>query len=547
LQEAIVGSVRNSLLILLGAVGLVLLIACVNVANLLLARATSRNREIAIRTALGASRGQIIRQLLAESVVLSLMGGVLGLAAGYAGIRALLTIGPGIPLIGTGGANVSLDWRVSGFAIGISLLTGVVFGLIPALGASRADLSGTLKENGNPSGTGGVRHSKTRAMLVTTEMALAVVLLIGAALLIRSFIALRRVDPGFSTHPVVTMRMSITGPEFTKSENAARVIHDGLLRIRSLPGVEAAAATCCVPLDSRLQVGFEIAGRRSGSASSGVTGWTTVSAGYFETFQIPLLRGRSFTERDESGPVAIINQTLAREFWPDGNPLNDQIRIGDGSPLQIIGVVGDVRDRGLNRDTRPGLYVPSITPGGLLRRIPWAWVIRTREAPASFSSAIQKELREASGGLPVAKVRTMDEILSRSRAAQDFNTLVVTIFGCSALLLAAIGVYGLMAHSVAQRRHEIGIRLALGAESRAIRNMVVLQGLRLAVTGAVCGFSAAFGLTRLIASFLFGVKARDPLVFFVVPAIMVAVALIAVWLPAMRASRVDPIQALRCE
>ena len=326
------------------------------------------------------------------------------------------------------------------------------------------------------------------------------------------------------------------------------MIHEGVRRIRELPGVEAAATTCCVPLDSRLQVGFQIAGRPQGLASGGVTGWTEVSAGYFETFKIPILRGRTFTERDESGPpVAIINQTLAKQFWPNGDPLSGQILIGDESPLQIIGVVGDVRDRGLNRDPRPNLYVLSATPGGLLKLLPWAWVIRTRGDPLSVSSAIQKELREASGGLPVGGVRTMEEILSRSTAAEDFNTLVMTIFGCSALLLAAIGIYGLMAYSVAQRTQEIGIRLALGAESSHIRNMVVFQGLRLVLAGVVCGLVAAFGLTRFITSFLFGVKAWDPLVFFVVPVILVGVALVAVWFPAMRASRVDPIHALRYE
>ena len=448
-----------------------------------------------------------------------------------------------------GGSNVNLDWRVLGFTLALSILTGILFGLVPALQSSRADLSSALKESGNRSGTG-LRHNQTRALLVTTEMALAVVLLIGAALLIRSFVAIRQVNPGFDAHNVLTMRMSLTGPQFGKPADVTHLIHDGLRRIRALPGVEAAAATCCVPLEDRLQRAFQIAGRPEGPASQGVTGWTLVSAGYFETFQIPVLRGRTFTERDESGPpVAIINQTLAKQFWPNSDPLSDQIIIGDESPRQIIGVVGDVRDDALNRDPRPNLYELSaqMTSTGLMTTAPWAWVVRTRVEPVSLSSAIQKELREASGGLPVARVRTMEEILSRSTAAENFNTLVLTIFGCSALLLAAIGIYGLMAYSVAQRAQEIGIRLALGAESSRIRNMVVFQGLRPALAGVVCGLAAAFGLTRLIASFLFGVKAWDPLVFFVVPVILVGVALVAVWLPAMRASRVDPIQALRHE
>jgi len=547
LQNAIVGGVRNSLLILLGAVSLVLLIACANVANLLLARATSRKGELAIRAAMGAGRGRIVRQLLTESVMLSLAGGVLGLAAGYAGIRALLRLRPGIPRIGAAGSNVGLDWRVLAFTLALSILTGILFGLVPALESSHADLSGTLKESGNRSGTG-MRHNRTRALLVTTEMALAVVLLIGAALLVRSFIAIRQVNPGFDAHNVLTMRISLTGPQFKNPAQVAQVIHEGVRRIRALSGVEAVATTCCVPLDSRLQVGFQIAGRPQGAASGNVTGWTEVTAGYFETFRIPILRGRTFTERDESGPpVVIINETLAKQFWPKSDPLNGQIIIGNEFPVQIIGVVGDVHDRGLNRDPRPTVYVPSATPGGLLNLLPWAWVIRTRLAPMSLSSAIQKELREASGGLPVASVRTMEEALSQSTSAADFNALVLTIFGCSALLLAAIGIYGLMAYSVAQRVQEIGIRLALGAESSHIRNMVVYQGLRPALAGVVCGLAAAFGLTRLIASFLFGVKPWDPLVFFAVPIILFGVALIAVWLPAMRGSRIDPIQALRHE
>jgi predicted permease len=547
LQDAIVGGVRNSLLILLGAVSLVLLIACANVANLLLVRATGRKREIAIRAAVGAGRARIVRQLLTESVMLSLVGGVLGLVAGYAGIHAILSLSPGIPRIGAGGANVSFDWRVLGFAFSLSILTGILFGLIPALQSSRTDLSSALKANGHRSGVD-LRTNKTRALLVTTEVALAVVLLIGAALLIRSFIAIRQVNPGFDAHHVLTMRVSLTGPQFADPASVAQAIHEGVRRIRALPGVEVAATTCCVPLDSRLQVGFQIAGRPQGPASGGVTGWTEVSAGYFEVFKIPILRGRTFTERDESGPpVVIINETLAKQSWLNSDPLNGQIMIGNGSPIQIIGVVGDVRDRGLNREPRPTLYVPSVTPGGLLKLLPWAWVIRTQVAPMSLSSAIRKELREASGGLPVGQVRTMEEILSRSTAAGDFNALVMTIFGCSALLLAAIGIYGLIAYTVFQRVHEIGIRLALGAESTHIRNMIVLNGLRPALAGVVCGLAAAFGFTRLISSFLFGVKAWDPLVFFSVPLILVGVVLLAVWLPALRASRVDPIQALRYE
>lgn len=561
LQDAIVGGVRNSLLILVGAVSFVLLIACANVASLLLARATVRKREIAIRAALGAGRGRIVRQLLTESVMLSLAGGLVGLAAGYAGIRAILSISPGnIPRIGLGGTSVGLDWRVLGFTLVLSLVTGILFGLVPALQSSRADLNSSLKESNSRSGTG-LHHNRTRALLVTAEMALALVLLVGAALLIRTFLAVRQVNPGFDARNVLTMRMSLTGPQFEKPAGVTQLFLDGVRRIRALPGVEVAASTCCVPLEGGFGLPFQIPGRPEGPTSKGGAGWTMVSAGYFETFKIPVLRGRTFTEQDDGGPpVVIINQKLAKQFWPKSNPLSDRIIIGRGvgpafqgePPRQIIGVVGDVRDGALNRDPRPNMYVlpAQITEGenALVSQItPWAWVVRTRVPPLSLSSAIQKELREASGGLPVARIRTMEQAISRSTAAENFNMLVLTIFGCAALVLAAIGIYGLMAYSVAQRTQEIGIRLAMGAGSSKVRNMVVFQGLRLALAGVVVGIAAAVGLTRLIASLLFGVKALDLTVFSAVPAGLIGVALVAVWLPALRASRVDPIHALRYE
>ena len=560
LREAIVGSVRNSLFILLGAVAFVLLIACANVANLLLARATGRKREIAIRAAVGAGRGRIMRQLLTESVMLSVAGGVVGLAAGYAGIRAILRVSPGnIPLIPRGG-SVDLDWRIVAFTLGLSVVTGILFGLVPALQSSRADLNSTIKESSNRSGTG-LRHHKTRALLVTTEMALALVLLVGAALLIRTFLAIRAVNPGFDAQNVLTMRMSLTGPQFGKAAGVAQLAREGVRRIRALPGVEAAGFTCCVPLEGGFGLPFQIAGRPDGPTSKGGAGWTMVSAGYFETFQIPVLRGRTFREQDDGGPpVVIITQALAKQFWPKSDPLNDRIIIGRGvgpafndeRPRQIIGVVGDVRDGGLNREPGPNMYVlpGQITDGenaSVSQIVPWAWVVRTRVPPLSLSSPIRNEVREASGGLPVAHIRTMEETISRSTASENFNMLVLTIFGCAALLLAAIGIAGLMAYSVAQRTQEIGIRLALGAEPRSIRNLIVFQGLRLVALGVVIGLAAAFGLTRLMASLLFGVKAVDPMVFSAVPIVLLGVALLSVWLPAMRASRVDPTQALRYE
>jgi predicted permease len=367
--------------------------------------------------------------------------------------------------------------------------------------------------------------------------------MIGASLLIRTLGAIRQVDPGFDARRVLTMRMLLAGPRFEAAGEAGRVIDDGLRRLRALAGVEVAAVTCCLPLEDRFYTRFQIPG---GPASGGTTGFAHVSAGYFEAFGIPLLRGRAFAQQDGSGrPVAIVNQTLARQFPLDRDPLDGRIILNDG-PRQIVGVVADVRDDALDRDPRPIVYLaaPSSDTTG---SIPLVWVIRTRDAPMALSPTIQEALREATGGLPVARPRTMAEVLSRSTAAGDFNALVLTIFGCSALLLAAIGIYGLMAYSVTQRTQELGIRMALGAESSQIRTMVALHGLRLTLAGVACGLAMAFGLTRLLAGLLFGVKPWDPQVFVIVPVILAGIALIAAWGPARRASRIEPMDALRCE
>jgi putative ABC transport system permease protein len=503
----------------------------------LLAGAGGQKREIVIRTAVGAGARRILRQLLTESLMLSLAGGGLGLAAGYAGIRAILRFLPGsIPRIGAGGANVGLDWRVLGFSVGLSLLTGMLFGLAPAWQSSRADWNSMVARTRTA-----VRGSHTRALLVATEAGLAVVLLIGAALLIRTFAAIRQVNPGFEARNVLTMRMLLTGPEFEKPAAVARVIHEGMRRVRALPGVEAVGITCCLPLEDRWRFGFRVAGWAAGQRA--MAGGTVASAGYFEALGIPVLRGRTFTERDETGrPVAIVNETLAERLWPNHDPLKHEIIIGNETPRPIVGVVGNVYDGGLDHAPGPNLYLSSATREGML-----AWVIRTRVAPASLSAAIQQELGVASGGLPVAQVRTMEQIVARSRSTGNFTTLVLAIFGGSALLLAAIGIYGLMAYSVAQRTQEMGIRLALGAEPADIRTTVVLEGLKPALAGLLCGLAASFALTRLLTGVLFGVKPWDPIAFVVAPVTLAGVALLALWLPALRASRVDPIEALRCE
>ncbi len=562
LRDTIVSDVRSSLFVLLGAVGFVLLIACANVANLLLVRATGRKREFAIRAAMGASRGRIILQLLTESVLLSLTGGILGLILGYVGVRTLLAISPGdIPRIGEDGAGVGLDWRVLAFTLGVSLLTGILFGLFPALGASRPDLNTSLKESSNRSGTG-FRQSKVRSLLVISEVALALVLLIGAALLIRTYIALRDVNPGFNSSHVLTLQMSLTGDRFQKTAGVAQLTRDGRDRLSAIPGVEVSASTCCLPLESGFGLPFIIVGRPLGKEqATGGAGWMNTSPGYFDTFKIPILRGRDFTDSDVAGApgVVIINQAMVKKFWPKENPIGQQIIIGKGvgpefdePARQIVGIVGDIHDGGLNRDPRPLMIIPQAqVPDGVTalnaRIVPVVWLVRTRVDPHQLAAAVTEQLRQASGGFPVARVRSMDEVVIHSTARQDFNMLLLTIFGASALVLAAIGIYGLMAYSVQQRTQEMGIRMALGADRARIRNLVVWHGMSLALVGVVIGVGAAFGLMRLISSFLFGVKVYDPLVFVTVPVILTGVALAAVWTPAQRASRLDPMQALRVE
>ncbi len=557
-QDSLVSDARPSLLILAGAVGFVLLIACANVGNLLLVRANGRRREIGVRIALGAGRGRIVRQLLTETLVLFLTGGGLGLLVGMAGVRVLLALNPGdLPRLGQHGAAVTMDWQVVVFAVAVALVTGLVFGLAPALDISRVEPGTTLKEGGR--GGAGLRQNRMRALLVVSEMALALVLLTGAALLIRTLIALRAVDPGFTTRGVLTMRMSLAGSHFEKTSDVSRLIQESVEHLEALPGVSSAAASYNLPLEGGFGIPYNIAGRRPADGRYDGRGWIGVSPAYFDVFGIPLLRGRGFGDRDQAGaaPVAMINQAMARRFWPHGDPIGETLLLGQGygpefqeSARQIVGVVGDVHDSGLNLKPNPMVYVPmaQVTDGmtALVNRVTSLnWMVHTRAGFGATARLVEGELLKTSGGLPLTDVRSMDQVVSRSKARARFNTILLTVFAACAVLLAVIGIYGLMACSVQQRTQEIGIRLALGAEAGNVRNMVVIEGMRLAVLGLALGTGAGFGLTRLLASFLFGVQSTDPLVFLAMPVILGAAALAAIWVPASRASRTDPVEALR--
>ena len=562
MYEVRVSQIRTSLLVLLGAVGFVLLIACANVASLMLARATLRKREISIRAALGAGRGRIVRQLLTESVLLSLVGGALGLYLGYFGLRFLLGINPAnLPRIGEHAEAISLDWRVLLFTLGVAVLTGILAGLIPAIKASRTDLAATINESGARSGTG-LRGNKTRSVLVVIELAMAMILLVGAALLMRTFHDSLSVKPGFQAHNILTMGMALRGERFQKTASVAEVVREGQRRLESLPGVEAAASACCMPLEGGYGLPFNIEGRPpTNGPYTGGGPWRSVSPEYFEVFRISLLRGRTFTERDDGAaePVVVINQAMAKQYWPKGDELGARITIGKGlgpqfddPPREVVGVVGDVRDNGLNYDPQPTMFVPIAQVNDRLTAldaglIPMQWFVRTRVEPHSLTNEIERELRAASGGIPVGTVRSMDEVLAHSIAAEEFNMTLLTSFAAIALFLSAIGIYGTMAYSVQQRTQEIGIRMTLGASPQDVRWMVVLHGMILALIGVALGVAGGLAITRVMRSLLYGVKPWDPVVFVLTAVVLSLVALFACYVPARRASRIDPMVALRYE
>ncbi len=560
------GDLRTPLFILLGAVAFVLLIACANVANLLLVRAAGRSKEIAIRIAIGAGRAALLRQLLTESILLALAGGVAGVFLCAIGLRALLALAPAelprLPEAGSLGLFTLMDGRILLFAFGVSILTGILFGVVPALQLSRPNLNASLREGGART-TAGTARQRTRSALVVAEIALSLVLLVGAALMIRTFLALRNVQPGFQTVSVLTLSSALAGQKYETAAAVERLSVELTRRLESLPGVQSSTYALCLPLQLGPDMPFAIAGKppRDGGPFNGDVDYRPVGWHYFQTLGIPLRRGRLFDERDSStGPWSlIINEAMAKKFWPKEDPVGSTVTIAKGlapemedRPRQVIGVVGDVHEAGVDQDAPPVMYVPvGQEPNGLIalgnRILPSSWAIRGAGDPAALARTVQQEMLRVDADLPVARVMSMDRLLAKSVARQNFNMILLGIFGGIALLLAAIGIYGVMSYTVEQRTNEMGIRIALGASTGQLLRLVIGHGLLLAGMGVAIGLAASFGLTRLMSSLLYGVKATDAATFVAVAAVLAAVAALACYIPARRATRVDPIIALRWE
>jgi putative ABC transport system permease protein len=540
LQERIVGDIRPTLWVLLGAVAFVLLIACSNVANLMLARATSRYKEIAIRLAMGASRWHIIRQMLTESVLLAIIGGALGVLLALWGVDVLLSFSnASIPRA----AEIGLNATVLGFTLAVSFITGTLFGLVPALGSSRPDLHDTLKE-GSRSVSGGARH-RLRSLLVIAESALAVVLLIGAGLLIKSFVKLQEVSPGFDAEHVLTMRLDL--PRGKTPAQVADFYDQLQQRVAGLAGVEAVGMVSELPLTGQPNdAPFAIEGRAPEAPDQRPNAdFRRVNHDYFRALRIPLLKGRQFTEQEarQSAGVVIISERLAAQYFPDDEPLGKYLLtdFGQHNRFEIVGVVDDVRHRGLATDTYPAMYLPTLS-------LPWTnLVIRTAGEPAGLAAAVRKEVGALDSQQPVAAVKPMAQWLSESVAQPRFRTLLLGVFAGIALLLSVLGIYGVMSYVVAQRTREVGIRMALGAGRFDVLRLVIGQGMRLALTGVALGLAAAYGLTRLLASLLFNVSATDPTTFIAIALLLAGVASLACYVPARRATKVDPMVALRYE
>jgi len=549
-REEIVAGIRPALLLLLGAVGFLLLIACANVANLFLARAEARTREVAVRAALGAGRGRLVRQLLTESTVLALAGGLAGLALAFAGTRLLTIWAPtDIPRL----TEVSVNGKVLLFTLAASLLTGVIFGLAPALQASRPNLTSALKEGGLGS-TVGVERQYFRSLLVLAEVALAVSLLIGAGLLLRSFWELSKIDLGLDPKNVLTLRLSLPQASYPEPTDVTRFYDRILERVRGLPAVRSAGAVRMLPLAGTIgDWSVVIEGRPQEAGFNPKGDWQVVSSGYFETMKTRLVAGRFITEEDRADglQVSVINETMARTYWPGELPIGKRFRMGSPERpwITIVGVVGDERHNGVDevikeKFFRPHRQFPQST--GFASRA-MTLVLRTDSAPNPLVMPVVREIRALDAGLPVSSIRTMEEVVSSAVAEPRFTMMLLGLFAGVSVLLASIGIYGILSYLVGQRVHEIGIRMALGASGGKILNLILGRALALAGAGVAVGVLLAFALSRLMSGLLYGVSATDPLTFAFTPAALFLVALAASFLPARRATRVDPIVALRTE
>jgi putative ABC transport system permease protein len=546
LQNQLVGAIRPALLVLLGAVAFVLLIACANVANLLLARAATRQREIAIRTALGAQRGRIVRQLLTEATVLAALGGVLGLLLAIWGVDLLLALAPRDL---TGLKDIGIDYRVLGFTMAVSVLTGVLFGLAPALEASRPNLNESLKEGGRGTAGGGRSH-RWRNAFVVVEVALALVLLIGAGLMIRSFARLQSIDPGFDAKNLLTVRLLLPTSKYGQDSQRIAFFKQLGERLDSIPGVRSAGAISVLPFGTGgAATSIEIEGRPAPPPGQQLVGDVrVVDNGYFGTMRIPLLQGRTFTEREQTqeSHVVIINEAMARDFFPGEDPIGKRVTISmkdENLPSEIIGVVRDVRHAALETPARAMTYwpYPELAYSGL------TLVVRTESEPLAAVNAIRREVLALDKDQPIADISTMEQLLSDSVSRARFSAMLLGVFAGVALLLAAVGIFGVMSYGVSERTHEIGLRMALGAQASDVLTLVVRQGMVLTLGGIVIGLGAAFALTRVMSSLLYGVSATDPLTFAAISVLLAAVALLACYLPARRATKVDPMIALRYE
>lgn len=543
LLENVVRNIRPALLTLLAAVGLVVLIACGNVANLLLVRASVREKEIAIRTALGAGRGRLVRQMLAESVALAMAGGAVGLLLAYAALRPLQALSAGsIPRV----EDVTIDAGVLVFTLAVSLLTGVIFGLVPAWQALRANLNDVLKEGGRSSVTGGGRW--LRSSLVVAEVAISIVLLVGASLLLRSFSRVTGVDPGFRAENVLSFRVALPGNAYPNREARIAFFNSLLERLEAQPQVLSAAMVQTLPLRGRYVLSVTVQGRPApppGEEPSAT--YRSISPHYFEAMGIPLLRGRAFTERDivDAPLVAVVDEAFVRRHFPNENPIGQRLRMGNGTDgfYEIVGIVGNVHHFGLDENTEPTMYAPF--PTDVFGTM---WIVaRTQGDPLQLAGAARGVLRDLDPTLPAYSITSLAEVVSESVAQRRFSTLLLGLFALIALFLAAVGLYGVLAYTVSQRTQEIGVRMALGAGRGHLLRMVVGHGMRLALVGVAVGLAGALALARTVSAMLFEVTPFDPASYAATAAVLVGVAALACYVPARRAMRVDPIIALRYE